>query len=159
MRYCLCMKNNNPRIIHERFDAEFADNTKWTRARVEVKIGSAVIFALRMDKNNATWQQMLSSWPSDCSVRYEWFESVIADIKLNPIMCGCDDTYENLYNVLVHWLESVDSVKNRKLLILHSCNLSMTKVGKMTGLSRQTASRRYTNALDALVWRLNHPKD
>ena len=54
MRYCLCMKNNNPRIIHERFDAEFADNTKWTRARVEVKIGSAVIFALRMDKNNTT---------------------------------------------------------------------------------------------------------
>ena len=74
-------------------------------------------------------------------------------------MCGCDDTYENLYNVLVHWLESVDSVKNRKLLILHSCHLSMTKVGKMTGLSRQTASRRYTNALDALVWVLNHPKD
>jgi len=159
MRYCLCMKNNNPRIIHERFDAEFADNTKWTRARVEVKIGSAVIFALRMNKNNTTWHQMLASWPADCSVRYEWFESVIANIQLKDNMCGWDDTYDNLYNVLAHWLESVDSVKDRKLLILHSCNLSMTKAGKMTGLSRQTASRRYTNALDALVWRLNHPKD
>lgn len=159
MRYCLYMKNNNPIIIHRRFDAEFADTTKWTRARVEVQIGSAVIFALRMNKNNTTWQQMLASWPADCSVRYEWFESVIADIKLNPNMCGCDDTYDNLYNVLAHWLESVDSVKDRKLLILHSCSLSMTKVGKMTGLSRQTASRRYTNAMDALVWILNHPKD
>ena len=58
MRYCLCMKNNNPIIIHRRFDAEFADTTKWTRARVEVKISSAVIFALRMNKNNTTWQRI-----------------------------------------------------------------------------------------------------
>lgn len=54
MRYCLCMKNNNPRVIHDRFMTEFADKTKWTRARVEVKINSAIIFALRMDKNDKT---------------------------------------------------------------------------------------------------------
>ena len=159
MRYCLCMKNNNPIIIHERFMTEFADKTKWTRPRAEVQINSAIIFALRMDKNDKIWQQMLASWPTGCSVRYEWFESVIADIKLKTNLYGYDDTYENLYNVLVHWLDAVDSVKDRKLLILHSCDLSMHKVGEMTGLSRQTASRRYTNAIDKLVWKLNHPKD
>ena len=159
MRYCLCMKNNNPRVIHDRFMTEFADKTKWTRARVEVKINSAIIFALRMDKNDKTWQQMLASWPANCSVRYEWFESVIANIKVKGKLSGVDETYDNLYNVLVHWLDAVDSVTDRKLLILHSCDLSMNKVGKQTGLLRQTASRRYTNAIDKLVWKLNHPKE
>lgn len=68
-----------------------------------------------------------------------------------------DETYDNLYNVLAHWLDAVDSVTDRKLLILHSCDLSMNKVGKQTRLLRQTASRRYTNAIDKLVWKLNHP--
>lgn len=69
------------------------------------------------------------------------------------------NTYDNLYNVLVRWLDSVDSVTDRKLLILHSCGLSMNKIGKTVGLLRQTASRRYTNAIDALVWNLNHSKN
>lgn len=153
------MKNNNPTIIHERLMAEFADNTKWTRAEVEYQICGAVVFAVRMNKNDKTWQQMLASWPDDCSVRYEWFESVIADIKLKPNVGSPDNSYDNLYTVLVHWLDSVDSVTDRKLLILHSCGSSMNKIGTKIGLLRQTASRRYTNALDALVWNLNHPKN
>lgn len=159
MRYCFCMKNNNPTIIHERMMAELADNTKWTRAHVEAQICAAVIFAVRLNKNDNTWQQMLASWPDECSVRYEWFESVIANIELKPNIGTPDKTYDNLYNILVRWLDSVDSVTDRKLLIMHSCGLSMSKIGKITGLLRQTASRRYTNAIDTLVWELNHPKN
>jgi len=153
------MKNNNPMIIHERMMAELDDNTKWTRPRAEMQINSVIIFALRMNKNDKTWQKMLASWPADCSVRYEWFESVFANIELKPNLGSPDDAYDNLYNILVHWLDSVDSVIDRKILLLHSCGLSMNKIGKMTGLLRQTASRRYTNAIDKLVWKLNHPKD
>ena len=159
MRYCLCMKNNNPKVILERFEKELNDNTKWTRANVEYQICVAIIFALRMNKNDEIWQHMLASWPADCSVRDEWFESIIANIKLKPNINVPNKEYDNLYNVLVHWLDSVDSVTDRKLLILHSCDLSMNKIGKMTGLLRQTASRRHTNALDALVWKLNHTEN
>lgn len=146
-------------IIHERMMAELDDNTKWTRPRAEMQINSAIIFALRMNKNDKTWQKMLASWSADCSVRYEWFESVVANIKLKPNLGSPDDAHDNLYNVLVRWLDSVDSVIDRKILILRSCALSTNKIGRMTGLLRQTASRRYTNAIDALVWKLNHPKD
>ena len=159
MRYCLCMKNNNPRVIHERFDKELNDDTKWTRANVEYQICSAILFAVRMNKNDKTWQQMLASWPADCSVRYEWFKSVVANIELKPNLGSEYGDYDNLYNVLVHWLDSVDSVLDRKILILHSCDLSMNKIGKMTGLLRQTVSRRHTKALDALVWKLNHTEN
>lgn len=159
MGYDFCMKNNNPRVILNRFFEELDDETKWTRARVEAQIYSAVILAIQMDKNDKTWQHMLTLWPKNCSVRYEWFESVIADIKLPQNMGNFYNTYDNLYNVLVRWLDSVDSVTDRKLLILHSCGLSMNKIGKTVGLLRQTASRRYTNAIDALVWNLNHSKN
>ncbi len=108
-----------------------------------------------MDKNDKTRRDMPATWPAECSVRYEWFESVIADVKLPPNIAPFDNTYDNFYNVLVHWLDSVDSVTDRKLLILHSIGLSMNKLSKKTGLLRQTASRRYTNAIDALVWNLN----
>lgn len=153
------MKNNNPKIIQERFFAELDDNTKWTRARVEEKIGLATIIALRMNKTDKIWQDKLASWPADCSVRYEWFESVIADIKLKPNMDTLDKSFDTLYTVLVHWLDSVDSVTDRKLLILHACDISMNKIGAKLGLLRQTASRRHTKALEMLVWHLNHPKD
>lgn len=138
MRYCLCMKNNNPRVIHDRFMTEFADKTKWTRARVEVKINSAIIFALRMNKNNTTWQQMLASWPADCSVRYEWFESVIANIELKPNLGSEYGDYDNLYNVLVHWLDSVDSVLDRKILILRSCNKDKARYRQWPGPASRT---------------------
>ncbi len=159
MRYCLCMKDNNPRVIRERFDKELYDDTKWTRANVECHICTAILFAVRMNKNDKTWQQMLASWPADCSVRYEWFKSVVADIELKPNLGSEYGNYDNLYNVLVHWLDSVDSVTDRKILILHSCNLSMNKIGAMLGMLRQTVSRRHTNAIDALVWKLNHTEN
>ena len=153
------MKNNNPIIIHERFMTELADKTKWTRPRAEVQINSAIIFALRMDKNDKIWQQMLASWPTDCSVRYEWFKSVVENIELKPNLGSEYGDYDNLYNVLVHWLDSVDSVLDRKILILHSCDLSMNKIGTILGKLRQTVSRRHTNAIDALVWKLNHSEN
>lgn len=156
MGYDFCMKNNNRRVILNRFFEELDDETKWTRARVEAQIYSAVILAIQMDKNDKTRQHMLATWPAECSVRYEWFESVIADVKLPPNIAPFDNTHNNFYNVLVHWLDSVDSVTDRKLLILHSIGLSMNKLSKKTGLLRQTASRHYTNAIDALVWKLNH---
>ena len=37
------MKNNNRRVILNRFFEELEDETKWTRARVEAQIYSAVI--------------------------------------------------------------------------------------------------------------------
>ena len=153
------MKNNNPIVIRKCFLDELGNDIRWTRASIESQICSAVIFAIKMSKDDKTWQHMLTLWPKNCSVRYEWFESVIADIKLPQNMGNFYNTYDNLYNVLVRWLDSVDSVTDRKLLILHSCGLSMNKIGKTVGLLHQTASRRYTNAIDALVWNLNHSKN
>ena len=108
------MKNNNRRVILNRFSEELDNETKWTRARVEAQIYSAVILAIQMDKNDKTRQHMLATWPAECSVRYEWFESVIADVKLPPNIAPFDNTHDNFYNVLVHWLDSVDSVTDRK---------------------------------------------
>ncbi len=38
--------------------AELDDNTNWTRAQVECQIGTAIVFAVRMNKNDKTWQHM-----------------------------------------------------------------------------------------------------
>ena len=84
-----------------RFFEELDDETKWTRARVEAQIYSAVILAIQMDKNDKTRQHLLATWPAECSVRYEWFESVIADVKLPPNIAPFDNTHDNFYNVLV----------------------------------------------------------
>lgn len=61
MGYDFCMKNNNRRVILNRFFEELEDETKWTRARVEAQIYSAVILAIQMDKNDKTRQHMLAT--------------------------------------------------------------------------------------------------
>ena len=61
MGFDFCMKNNNRRVILNRFFEELEDETKWTRARVEAQIYSAVILAIQMDKNDKTRQHMLAT--------------------------------------------------------------------------------------------------
>ncbi len=132
---------------------------KYTRAHVEEVLTNAVRFAIKLAPNDSRKNKILNQqWSDDCSVRWEWFLSVVvlAEIKFKPTMYIPLDYYNELYLVLTKWLDSVDSVIDRKLLILHACDVSMSRIGKIIGMNRQTASRRHTRALDALVWKLNH---
>lgn len=134
------------------------DAGKYTRARVEEVLTNAIRFAIKLVPNDSRKNKMIQQWPDDCSVRWEWFLSVVAlaEIKLKPTVYIPSDYYDDLYLVLTKWLDSADSVIDRELLVLHACDVSMSRIGKITGMNRQTTSRRHTRALDALVWKLNH---
>ena len=151
-------KNNNRSVVLAIQDKEMDTTNKYTRGNVEYEITLAIKFAVRLKPNDQKKKKMLSRWPENCSVHYKWVESVISKAKVNfkPKVYIPENYYDKLFNILVNWLDLVDSVLDRKLIILAACDISMNRIGNMLGILRQTASRRHTRALDTVVWKLNH---
>jgi hypothetical protein len=148
-------------IRNDIYDAELADVRQWTRAKVNECIVSTVIMAQRFSPYDPAVAEMLSTWPADCTVRYEWFRNLALrpELQINPQQNPTVNSIANVYRVLARWLHRIDSNMERAVLILHACGVSFDKIAEMfpdRRWTRQTLSRRHTKCLESLVYDLNH---
>lgn len=139
---------------------ELADNTKWTRARVALEFQNAVNLILHMRGNDPAFKLLNQNWSQNLSVPFDWFYNLLGrfDPKGNPITTDPNKIAKKVEFVLGIWLDLVDSVKDRTIILLSAAGISHNVIGRIYTINRQTVSRRHTKALDMLAYRLNHEK-
>jgi hypothetical protein len=99
----MALKNNNPIIRKATIMKEYADKTQWTRSRAEERVCDVIRFAAKLSPQGPKKLKLLQSLPAACSVRYEWLESVIAELDTNfrPQMRIPQNLYAELYFMIL----------------------------------------------------------
>lgn len=148
-------------VRNDIYQAELENTQEWTRAKVNECIISAVIMARQFSFDDERLRELLTLWPEDSSVRYEWFRCLATrpEVKFPSNQQPFINSIANILRVLAGWLHRVDSQMDRTVLILHACGLSYNSISdiyKDMRWTHNTLRRRHTQLLDSLVYDLNH---
>jgi hypothetical protein len=157
----MATENRQSRTVQKAIKVkELADTKKWTRARVALEFQNAATLVLHMNGDDAASRILQQNWSMFYSVPLWWIVSTLGHFnpKQPPITTDPDKVAKKIEFVLGVWLDLVDSIKDRKIILLSAIGLSHRLIGVFYHIRRQTVSRRHSKALDMLVYRLNHEK-
>ena len=93
-------------------------------------------------------------WP----IVREWYEFLWDkdDKDRQPDIQATSDQVSMWEEVVLRWFKLIDSDKDKKIVWMRSCGVSYSRITKKLGLSRQTLTARYNNAIDRLAESLNY---
>ena len=139
---------------------ELADTTQWTRAKVALEFKNVVNLVQNMNSGDKALAILDREWLHSLSVLFDWFYDLLAHVppKHAPSTTDADKIVKQVSFILGTWLDLVDSVIDRTIILLTAAGLSHNDIAGIYTMHRQTVSRRHTKALDMLVFKLKHDK-
>lgn len=87
----------------------------------------------------------------------EWYELLWdKDEDVKPRIQPTNEQISMWEEVVLRWFRLIDSDKDKKIVWMRACGVSYSRISKKIGLSRQTLTIRYNNAINTLVVSLNN---
>lgn len=124
----------------------------WTAEIVEEWICIATQVERVLPKVGPRMAQARIDYPVDWLSRL-WDE--LEEDKPEPKFQPTNEQISIWEEVVLRWIPTIDSIKDRKILWWRACGMSWNRIGKKLGLERHTIANRHTRALEDLAKALN----